>query len=103
VLVNTVENTGSSERDVPLRFSMSSADTERVCAQLLAGRGSPSAVALRELIWLRAVLIEQWRRTPVVERDRFAQRADRILGQLDRSRLVGLSEAAITVRQHEKP
>jgi len=82
---------------------MSLADAERVRGRLFAVRGSASAARLHELIWLRAVMIEQWRRTPVAERHRFARRADSILGQLGRCPPAGPSDGPITVTQHEKP
>lgn len=95
---------GSSERDVPLRLHLSISGAQLTAARLLAERGLPSAVALRDLLWLRAVLIEQWRRTPVLERRRFERRADRILehcwagaGSLDPS------DATDSVERNEKP
>lgn len=83
---------------------LSIAGAELVAARLLAERGLPSAVAMRDLLWLRAVLIEQWRRTPAPERRRFERRADRILehcwagaGSFD------LSDATDTVERNERP
>ncbi|HEY4897750.1 MAG TPA: hypothetical protein VII01_16895 [Solirubrobacteraceae bacterium] len=83
---------------------LSISGAELTAARLLAERGLPSAVALRDLLWLRAVLIEQWRRTPVLERRRFERRADRILehcwagaGSFDPS------DATDTVERNEKP
>lgn len=93
----------AADSKFPLRLCMSLAEAEQVRARLLAERGSPTVVVLRELIWLRAVFIEQWRRTPVAERRRFARRADRILAQLGECGLVCPSEATITVERHEKP
>lgn len=91
------------ERVPLLGFYMSLADAEQVRGWLLAERGSPSVVRLRELIWLRAVLVEQWRRTPVAERHRFARRADSILEQLGRCAPASPSDGMITVGHHEKP
>jgi hypothetical protein len=89
------------ETDVPLRMCMSLSEAERLSARLLAVRGSPSVLLLRELVWLRAVLIEQWRRTPAAERRRFAKRADRILEQLGGP--LSLSGTGHTVERHDKP
>jgi hypothetical protein len=89
------------EPEAPLRLGMPLADAERISAWLVAERGSPSVAMLRELIWLRAVLIEQWHRTPTAERQRFARRANRVLEQLGRCSGC-LSEATITVEHHEK-
>ena len=70
---------------VPVVMGMSAVDAERLSARLLAGRGSRSAVGLRELLWLRAVFVEQRRRTAAVERLLFERRADRILAAVWRS------------------
>jgi hypothetical protein len=80
---------------------MSLSQAERFSARLLAERGAPSVLLLRELVWLRAVFIEQWRRTPTAERHRFAQRADSILEQLGRP--IGPSGVRHTVGRHDKP
>ncbi len=86
-----------------LRLCMSLEDAEQVREWLLAKRGSPSVAPLRELIWLRAVFIEQWRRTPVSERHRFERRADSILKRLRQSEPVCPSGAMVTVEHYEKP
>jgi hypothetical protein len=90
----------SREGELPLRLCMSLSQAERVSARLVSQRGDPSVLVLRELVWLRAVLIEQWRRTPAAERHRFAQRADGILEQLGRP--IDPSDAGHTVERHDK-
>ncbi len=86
-----------------LRLCMSLEDAEEVREWLLAKRGSSSVAGLREQIWLRAIFLEQWRRTPVSERHRFARRADSILERLSQSEPAGPSDATIIVRHHDKP
>lgn len=49
----------------------------------LAGLDRDQAQPLLDQLWLRAVMLEQWRRTSRSERDDFERRADRILAQLD--------------------
>lgn len=49
--------------------------------RLLAAQDPLLVAALHDLLWLRAILLEQLRRTPVAERSRFERRADRILGR----------------------
>jgi hypothetical protein len=89
--------------ETPLRMSMSLQDAEWIDAQLIASRGSPSSTVLRELLWLRAVFLEQQRRIPVAERYRFEQRADRILAQLwATTPSVCPSETTITVGRNGK-
>jgi hypothetical protein len=89
---------------MPVWMSMSLQDTERLSEQLLDRRGSRSAVALRELLWLRAILIEQQRRMPAIERARFGRRADGILTALAAGlETKSLSAAATNVRRHERP
>jgi hypothetical protein len=92
------------DEQVPhLRLCMSLEDAEQVRDWLLAARGSSSAIGVREMIWLRAIFLEQWRRTPVSERHRFARRADSVLERLSRSEPVCPSDATIIVRHHDKP
>jgi hypothetical protein len=92
------------DEQVPrLRLGMSLEDAEQVRDWLLAARGSSSVIRMRELIWLRAVFLEQWRRTPVSERHRFARRADSILERLSQSEPACPSDATVIVRHHDKP
>jgi quinol monooxygenase YgiN len=93
-----------TELEVSLGLSISLADAEHLSAHLVAERGSLSADALRETLWLRAVLLEQWRRTPIVERHRFARRADRVLEQFWAGmKPVCPSEVMNTVECDDKP
>lgn len=87
----------------PVHMSMSLQEAERLNGRLVASRGSSPAVALRELLWLRAVFVEQRRRTAAAERCRFDRRADRILAQLWTTKpSVGPSETTITVGRNGK-
>jgi hypothetical protein len=66
-----------------VRLVMSLAD-----AQVLANSLSSQTVAsveqrILDQLWLRTVLIEQWRRTRLAERRAFQERADRVLSALD--------------------
>jgi hypothetical protein len=87
--------------ELHIGLSMSLRQAERLSARLLAERGASSVAPLRDLLWLRAVLIEQWRRTPAAERERFTKRADRILHGLGGP--VSLSGSGHTVERHDKP
>jgi hypothetical protein len=62
---------------------MSSADGLLLGKHLLSIRGTREECRHLDQLWLRSVLIEQWRRTPRVERGRFEVRADRLLRGLD--------------------
>jgi hypothetical protein len=66
-----------------VRFVMSVAE-----AQLLANSLSLQTVAhveqrILDQLWLRTLLIEQWRRTRITERRAFQERADQVLRALD--------------------
>lgn len=88
---------------VPVRMGMTLADAEMLERRLLAERCSGWALRLRELLWLRAILIEQWRKTPVIEREAFEERADRVLEQLwDLSEASVPSEPAVSVAHDDK-
>lgn len=80
----------------PVWMSMPLEETERLSERLLDCRGTQSAAALRELIWLRAILIEQQRRTPAIERARFGRRADNLLATLAEA-----LEVSHSVRSHD--
>ena len=67
----------------PIRFGMSSTDGLSLSEYLLKARGSLGERRRLDQLWLRAVLIEQWRRTPLVERASFEIQADHILSALD--------------------
>jgi hypothetical protein len=82
---------------------MSAAEAEQLSERLLSMRGSGSAARLRELLWLRAVFVEQRRRTPAAEKLRFDRRADRILARLWRPEMPALpSGARNTLTRSEK-
>jgi hypothetical protein len=83
-----------------LHLLASLADSEHISTLLLAERAAPSAACLRELIWPRAVFLEQLGRTPIAERRRFARRADRIIEQLGLS--MSPSGHGNTVGRHDK-
>ena len=52
-------------------------------ADLLEGDTAIDAERVLDQLWLRSVLVEQWRRTRISERAAFEQRADRVLAALD--------------------
>jgi hypothetical protein len=62
---------------------MSVADAQ-ILADSLSSQTAPSVEQrILDQLWLRTVLIEQWRRTRIVERRAFQERADRALSVLD--------------------
>ncbi len=66
-----------------VRFAMS-VDEAQVLADILPSRiDGRDGRRLLDQLWLRTVLIEQWRRTRVAERGAFQERADRALSALD--------------------
>lgn len=68
---------------VPIRMSMPGQDA-RVLSAWLAGRADGDhTLRVRDQLWLRAVLLEQRRRTDTDERWMFDRRADRLLETLD--------------------
>jgi hypothetical protein len=77
-----------------IRFGMSSTDGLRLGEYLLSIRGTTEERRNLDQLWLRSVLIEQWRRTPLVERGRFEVRADRILRALDLRDATGVNDLA---------
>ncbi len=66
-----------------IRFRMSSSDGSLLSQHLLNTRGGEDENRRLDQLWLRAVLIEQWRRTPLAERATFEAQADFILSALD--------------------
>ncbi len=66
----------------PIRLAMSLADAAQLRALLSDVRDSDRQVALHDVLWLRTVLVEQWRRTPRGDRVSFGRRGDAILGRL---------------------
>jgi hypothetical protein len=66
-----------------VRMAMTAHLAAALADHLLDIRGSRREEALCEQLWLRAVLVEQRRRTVMVERSSFDARADRLLAALD--------------------
>jgi hypothetical protein len=52
---------------------------------LVAVRGTGRESRLLDQLWLRTVMVEEWRRTHRVERETFEASADRLLAALDPS------------------
>jgi hypothetical protein len=73
---------GVTETTPQIQLSMSLEEARRLSGVLLEVRGSERQAMLHEALWLRTVLIEQWRRTPIAERARFERRADSIFARL---------------------
>jgi hypothetical protein len=69
-------------------------DALRLGEHLLGIRGSKEERRNLDQLWLRSVLIEQWRRTPRAERGRFEVRADRLLRALDLRDASGIDDFA---------
>lgn len=83
---------------------MSLAEAQQVSSMLLESRGLAVNRALRDLLWLHVVLIEQWRRTPVPERDQFEGRADAVLATFWAGATASVpSGRRHTVKQHDNP
>jgi hypothetical protein len=70
-------------RDIRIRLLMPLQDAEELAERLSATENRTEVQRLLDQLWLRSVLIEQWRRTRLAERGEFERRADRILGGLD--------------------
>lgn len=62
---------------------MGLSQAEKLADQLTAAPASAGVQLLVDQLWLRSVMIEQWRRTRLAERDEFEARADRLLAALD--------------------
>jgi hypothetical protein len=73
--------------EVAVRMDMG-ADVAETVAELLPRLPLDVAARVVDQLWLRSVLIEQWRRTRIAERPAFVERADRILAALDPSEVV---------------
>jgi hypothetical protein len=74
----------SAPADVAVRMDMG-ADVAEVIAQLLPRLPEDVLERVLDQLWLRAVFVEQRRRTQIAERSTFDARADRILIALDPS------------------
>lgn len=72
-----------SGRPGRIRLFMPLRDADELAHRLAAEALTPQVQRLLDQLWLRSVLIEQWRRTGLSERGEFHRRADRILGALD--------------------
>lgn len=66
-----------------VRLSMSLVEAQAVADLLSLQCVASDGQRLLDQLWLRTVLIEQWRRTRVAERRAFQERADRTLRALD--------------------
>jgi hypothetical protein len=66
-----------------VRLAMSVADAQVLANALSAQIAASVEQRILDQLWLRTVLIEQWRRTRIVERRAFQERADRVLSALD--------------------
>jgi hypothetical protein len=66
-----------------VRLSMSVAEAQAMAELLSSGSVGADEQRLLDQLWLRTVLIEQWRRVRVLERPAFARRADQVLAALD--------------------
>ena len=77
-----VHATGAVDMPV-VRMGLTAHLATRLAQHLLDIRGTPREATLCEQLWLRAVLVEQRRRTVMVERASFDAQADRLLAALD--------------------
>lgn len=73
----------SEPKSPGVHLSMSVADAEGLADLLSAQIPSEDEQRLLDQLWLRTVLIEQWRRVRIVERKMFEERAERILRALN--------------------
>jgi len=62
---------------------MSVADAKSLANSLSSQASASIEQRILDQLWLRTVLIEQLRRTRLVERRAFGERADRVLSTLD--------------------
>lgn len=74
---------GAGQSPLP-RFSiaMTEVEAQAVSRWLLDNHAQEAVVAVRDLLWLRAILIEAMKRTDRVERTAFCQRADSVLADM---------------------
>ena len=66
-----------------VRLLMSVAEAEGLADLLSARIPSKDEQRLLDQLWLRTVLVEQWRRSRIAERPAFELRADQVLAALD--------------------
>lgn len=72
--------------DPPLprvRLLMPLADASMLADVLSSCIGAADEQRILDQLWLRTTLVEQWRRTRIVDRRAFQERADRVLSALD--------------------
>lgn len=62
---------------------MGAIDARAVGEQLLVLRGTVRESRILDQLWLRTVMVEEWRRTHRAEREAFEACADRLLAALD--------------------
>ena len=72
-----------STPDTRVRLRMGETAARVLGEQLLAVRGTGREGRLLDQLWLRTVMVEEWRRTHVAERAAFEACADRLLAALD--------------------
>jgi hypothetical protein len=76
----------SQEAESPLprvRLLMPLVDASRLADMLSSSIGGADEQRILDQLWLRTTLVEQWRRTRIVDRRTFQERADRALSALD--------------------
>jgi hypothetical protein len=73
----------SDAQTVCVRLFMPLSDAEILDARLASMPRTAAVQRVLDQLWLRSVLIEQWRRTGLRERDAFVVRANRVLAALD--------------------
>lgn len=66
-----------------VRLLMSLADASALADVLSTASADSGEQRILDQLWLRTALLEQWRRTRIVERRVFQKRADRTLSALD--------------------
>ena len=71
-----------STEHIEIRMGMELATAERI-AELMPRFPADVRDQVKDQLWLRAIFLEQRRRTVIAERDMFDQRADKILALLD--------------------
>lgn len=69
--------------DIRVRLRMGENAARVLGEQLLAVRGTGQEGRLLDQLWLRTVMVEEWRRTHIAERAAFEACADRLLAALD--------------------
>lgn len=87
-----------------IRLGLSGAEALHIRSELVSSRGTAEAQSLRDALWMRTVMIEQFRRTPRAERAAFARRANRLLRRCLAAGDEPVPSAAVhTVASDDKP